>query len=85
MNDVSANTERRFFDLMMARSGEERVTMACRMFGTAKKLIVAGLRDRGVQDAREIRRGLFIALYGQDETPERLERIIAYLDTNSPS
>jgi hypothetical protein len=83
MNDVTPVAEKRFMELMMSRTPGERVAMACRMFGTAKALIIAGLRSEGIEDERVIRRRVFLALHGSDFTEEQQRKIIAHLESKS--
>lgn len=66
--------------MLLALSPQERLAMACRMFGTAKALIRAGLRDEyGELDPGELRRRLFLRLYGEDFSEDERRRIADHL------
>ena len=80
MDDTPEHIERRFREMMMARSPVDRLKMACDMFTTAKTLVLAGI----AQDAKdatpdEVRKLLFLRMYGQDFSPERQAKILAAL------
>jgi hypothetical protein len=64
--------------LMAARSPEERLRMAARMFAGAKVLARVGYTGP-VGDEVEMRRHIFRRFYGGDFTPEERERILEYL------
>ena len=65
----------------MAKSPGERLAMACCMFETFKALILAEIRatNRNLTE-RDVRKQLFLRLYGQDFGPEQRERILAHFD-----
>lgn len=67
MNDTSVEVEERFLKLMLARSPAQRLTMACRMFSTAKALVRAGiLEEYGLKGPNQVREYMFLRLYGKD-------------------
>lgn len=60
----------------MARSPSERLAMACRMFAAAKTLVQAGIEQEcGEQTPHELRRRMFLRMYGKDFTETEQERI----------
>ena len=61
-------------DLLLAKSGPERLRMGCEMFATAKAFALAGLREEGDERLRE---RLFLRFYGHDFAPEERDRIVA--------
>lgn len=61
----------------MARSPEERLRMAARMFAGARELVRAGLVDPG--DETTQRRHIFCRFYSGDFQSAARERIRAYL------
>jgi len=80
MRDTSVQVEAEFRELIMARSPSERLAMACRMFETAKSLVLAGiLREHGPLPPQALRRHLFMRLYGEDFDHDERERIAQYL------
>ena len=67
MSDTSVDVEARFRELMLTRSPEERLAMACDMFATAKALVRAGIaKEVGLKGPNQIREHLFLRLYGKD-------------------
>lgn len=81
MNDTSPEMEQRFREMLMARSGEERLKMACSMHETARHLVIASLlQENPNATPEELRRGLFLRFYGQDFSPEESERILTALE-----
>ena len=84
MNDTTLQMEKRFRELMMALSPGERVAMACRMFSTAKALVIAGLQAEGVdaQNADDLRERIFLRFYGQDFGQAEKARIVQRLKTH---
>jgi len=65
----------------MARSGAERLRMACDMFDTARRMTMAGLPDHGGEGQRRV--ALFLRLYGSDFDEPTRERIIARILASS--
>ena len=54
--------------------------MACRMFATAKSLVLAGIRaGHGELNRAETRRQLFLRFYEKDFEPEKREKILEHL------
>jgi hypothetical protein len=80
VNDTPDAIEARVAALFAARSGGERVRMACEMFATARALMVAEIRQRepDLSDA-ELRVRIFERTYGGDLDPSIRARIIARL------
>jgi len=67
-SDTSPEIKKMVFDMMMARSGEERFIMGAQMFDDARAMVLASLpKDLS---PREVRRQLFERLYGSlDQYP----------------
>ena len=53
--------------------------MATGMFGTAKQLVLARLRDRGISDAVELTMAALEQLYGNELTESQRAGILARL------
>ena len=67
MNDNPIDIEERFRKMIMARSPQERLAMACRMFATAKALVRAGIeKEHGLLRPDKLREHVFLRLYGRD-------------------
>lgn len=77
MNDTLPSVGKRLKELLMSRSGNDRLAMGCAMFDDAKAMLRAGLRaDSPRANDREMRRMLFVRLYGNDFSPVKLEEIL---------
>lgn len=86
MTNTPDAVERLFRELMMRRSGDERLRMGCAMFEGAKRLVRAGLGDpEGRDDSAEMRARLFVRIYGPDFAPATRDRIAARLRDPAPA
>lgn len=78
--DTSPEVQARFEALLLARSPEERLRMAARMFDTARELLLAGIRQRFNHLTPAQERGLlFFYTYRDDFSPATLQRIMSHL------
>ncbi len=78
MKDTPPEIEDRYRELLMQRSGVERLHMGADMFDTARELAIAGLRAEGVED---LRAALFLRFYGDEFEPQERARIVERLLT----
>lgn len=62
MNDTDAEIEIRVREMMMQRSGEERLLMGARMFDAAREIVIASLPQDLPET--EFKRQLFERIYG---------------------
>ena len=84
MNDTSPEMESRYRAMIMERSGEERLKIGCSMFDAAKAMMQAGILDRNPHvSPAEIRRVLFMQLYGHEFDPESRAMIFAAIESAS--
>jgi hypothetical protein len=80
MTDTSPEIERKYEELLMQKSPEERLRMGCSMFSAARKIVVSSLAQRNVRRSRaELRRQIFLRFYGEDFTGAAKEKILAGL------
>jgi len=63
MNDTPPEIEEKVHEMMMARSGAERLIMGSRMFDAARAIVIASLPKDLPED--ELKRRLFERIYGQ--------------------
>jgi hypothetical protein len=77
--DTTSESSELFHRMLMARSGEDRVKMACDMFDTAKALIIASLPPEVAADPAERSIAVLYRLYERDLAPAFLTRIAADL------
>lgn len=62
MNDTPAEVEEMFREMMMRRSGEERVIMGALMFDAAREMVIASLPPN--LPPEEFKSQLFERIYG---------------------
>lgn len=43
MNDTSKEMEKRYYDMLMERSGKERLAMGCSMYDAAKQIVKSSI------------------------------------------
>ena len=84
MKDTSPAIERKFRQMLMKRSGEDRLKMGCSMHATAQALAKASISQQhpGAHPA-ELKRLLFLHFYSPDFEPEQRKRIAAALSKTS--
>jgi hypothetical protein len=80
MNDTSPEMDRRFREMILARSGEDRLKMGCSMHAMAQAIVGASLKEK-MPDATagDFRRELFLRFYIEDVDREVREKIIEAL------
>jgi hypothetical protein len=84
MNDTSPEMDVRYRDMLMQRSGEERLTMGCAMRETARALVEASILEQDPQAAPEtVRKGLFLRFYGHEFDTDSREKILAAIESAS--
>lgn len=80
MKDTSPEIEEIFIEMIMRKSGQERMKMGFSMFDMARKQVLASiLRDNPNADIGEIRKQLFLRFYGQDFSPQEQEKILSQI------
>ncbi len=76
MKDTSPEIESRFMDMMMSKSGVERLMMGFAMFETARRQVIASIKgERPDIDEKELRRQVFLRFYGQEFDENEREKI----------
>ena len=67
MNDTSPEMEKKFKEVLMSRSGVERLKMGCSMFDAAKKMVISSiLAETPSISAQQLKERVLLRLYGQD-------------------
>lgn len=80
MSDTTREMAARYDAMLMVLTPGERVRMGCGMFDAARAMAIAEIRaEFGDLDERELRRKLFLRLYGSDFSEEQKARILARL------
>lgn len=86
MKDTSPEIERQFREMLLKRSGEDRLKMGCSMHAMAQALVRASVLEKTPQvSSAELRRMLFLRFYGSEFDPQTRERILRALDADSPN
>ncbi|MDI6761175.1 MAG: hypothetical protein QMD05_10160 [Candidatus Brocadiaceae bacterium] len=80
MKDTAPEVAQLFHNRLMALSGEERLKMGCSMYDTARRLVIASLKAQNPHiSPTELRKALFLRLYGKDFEPETITKILTAL------
>lgn len=84
MKDTPAAVERKFRQMLLKRSGAERLKMGCSMHATARALAKAALLQRHPDAGpAELKRLLFLHFYGAEYEPDQRKRIAAALSKSA--
>jgi hypothetical protein len=80
VKDTRLEIEQKYRELLLARSGEERLRIGCSMHATAQALVRASVLARDpLASPPELRSALFLRFYGQEFGVADRERIMARL------
>lgn len=77
MSDTAPTVEKRYREMLMRLSPEQRILQTCRMFTTAKRLAESSIQASSTRpmDEETLRRKLFLRLYGT-EVRDPLRKIV---------
>jgi hypothetical protein len=73
MTDTPPNVARLYHEMLMARSGAERLRMGCDLFMAARRLALAGLQAESPDD---LSARLFLRFYSRDFSPQQRSAIV---------
>lgn len=79
LSDTSPEAADHLWQLFRARSGEQRLRMACEMFDSARRLVVASLPEAVAADPVERSVALLRRFHGRDLEPPILDAIVTRL------
>lgn len=80
MRDTSPEMEQKYREMLLERSGEERLKMGCSMYATARALVVASVLERDpLASPAALRRAIFLRFYGHEFDARTRERILKRL------
>jgi hypothetical protein len=74
MSDTPPKVQRIYQEMLLARSGPERLRMGCDLFSTSRKLVIAVL---GYRNLEKIREHLFLHFSGSEFTPAERSLILS--------
>jgi hypothetical protein len=84
MKDTPPEMDARYRDMLMQRSGEERLKMGCAMCETTRALVEASIREQDPQATSDtVRKGLFLRFYGHEFDAESRAKILAAIESAS--
>lgn len=75
MTDTDSKIEAVMRDMLMRKSGVERLKMGASMFDMAKKIVLASLGSKSKEE-------MFLRFYGNDFDENRRVRILKHLGRN---
>ncbi|MCF6148683.1 MAG: hypothetical protein E3K37_08485 [Candidatus Kuenenia sp.] len=80
MKDTNSQVETRFVEMLMKKSGQERMRLGFSMFEMAQRQVIASIKaDKPEADIREIRKGIFLRFYGHEYSPEEQRKIFKHI------
>ena len=66
-SDTNIKSEKLFHELLLQKSNEDRLTMGCSMFGTAKEIVAASILNENPNISKEnLKKKIFIRFYGNE-------------------
>ncbi len=80
MNDTHPDVVIRFRNLIMSKTGQERLLMGCSMYDTAKEIVRSSIYNSrpGITEA-EIKREIFLRFYGQEFSEDDRKKLLSAL------
>ncbi len=80
MNDTHPEIAVRYRELMMRKSGEQRLLMGCSMYDTAKQIVRSAIYNSrpGITDA-EMKKEIFLRFYGLEFSQADREKFLSVL------
>ncbi len=80
MNDTHPDVAVRFRNLMMSKTGQQRLLMGCSMYDTAKQIVRSAIYNSrpGIKDA-EVKREIFLRFYGQEFSESDRKKLLSAL------
>jgi len=84
MFDTHPDVAIRFRELMMSKTGQERLLMGCSMYDTAKEIVRSAIYNNRprITDA-ELKREIFLRFYGQEFSEADREKLLSALVADS--
>jgi len=80
MNDTHPEIVVRFRNLIMGKTGQERLFMGCSMYDTAKEIVRSSIYNSrpGITEA-DMRREVFLRFYGREFSRAEREKLLLML------
>jgi hypothetical protein len=81
MNDTEPKIEQKMKELMKKKTAEDRLKMGCSMFSFSKIIIQASLQETENIQQPDLKKKLFLRLYGKEMDEETKGKIAAYFSS----
>ena len=80
MFDTHPDVAIRFRDLMMSKTGQQRLLMGCSMYDTAKKIVHSAIYNRRPEITdEEMKKEIFLRFYGKEFRRADREKFLSAL------
>ena len=80
MNDTHPDVAIRFRDLMMSKTGQQRLLMGCSMYDTAKKIVRSAIyNSRPEITDEDMKKEIFLRFYGNEFNQADREKFLSAL------
>ena len=80
MFDTHPDVAIRFRDLMMSKTGEQRLLMGCSMYDTAKKIVRSAIYNNRPEITEEgMKKEIFLRFYGREFSRAEREKFLSAL------
>jgi len=80
MFDTHPDVAIRYRDLMMSKSGQQRLLMGCSMYDTAKKIVRSAIyNSRPEITDKDMKKEIFLRFYGQEFSRADREKFLSAL------
>ena len=77
MSDTPRQIELRYNKMLMSLTPSDRLRMVSRMYDSGRKLVISGIQNRRKQlNSTQLRRQLFLRMYGNDFAAAQIKKII---------
>ncbi len=78
MTDTAKNIDKLYKEMLDKLPGEKRLLMSFSMLNLAAELMLSNIKTR-YSDEKDIRREVFLRMYGNDFNSEEKEKILLWL------
>jgi hypothetical protein len=80
MNDTHPKIAIHFRNLLMSKTGQERLLMGCSMYDTAKEIVRSSIfNDHPGITETEMIKEIFLRFYGHEFNQDEREKVISFL------
>ena len=81
MNDTDERIDRKFKEMVMAKTPDERLRMGCSMFDFSKQLVVSSILQKNPDlPSFKLRQELFLRFYADDFKAQDREKLLQHFE-----